>query len=143
MKDVLVDTNVLLDVLAGREPFYPHSAAIWVLAERGRIKAHVSVVSFTNLFYIIRKLRGRDVAQQALRKMRDVFNPIALDAQLLNQAMDSGFADFEDAIQYFSAIRADATRIISRNPDHFPASSTVVVLSPLEFLAAWVDGVPE
>ena len=53
---ILVDTNVLLDVLAKREPYYENSAMIWSLAESGRIDAYISSISFNNIFYIVRKL---------------------------------------------------------------------------------------
>lgn len=134
--NVFVDTNVLLDVLARRKPFYEASAKIWSLAEAGEIKAHISAISFNNIYYIVRKLKNRKTAEEALRLLRDVFEPIAADGQILNQSIDAGMDDFEDAVQYHSAVRAKASCLITRNPDHFP-SSTLPVLSPDEFLAAF------
>ncbi len=133
---VFVDTNVLLDVLANRKAFYDDSVTIWTRAERGEIEGMVSAISFTNIFYIIRKLSSRKSALQAMVQLRDTFTPVACDAQVLNQAIDADFKDFEDAIQFFSASRAGATCIVSRNPDHFPRSEPPV-LSPAEFLAAY------
>ena len=134
--DVFVDTNVLLDVLAQREPFYSDSVAVWTLAERGKVHGLVSAVSFTNIFYIVRKLRNHQVALRTMVQLRDTFTPIACDAQVLNQAIDANFGDFEDAVQYFSAVRAEASCIVSRNPDHFPRAD-LPVLSPPEFLVAY------
>ena len=131
---VFLDTNVLLDVLAQREPFYEHSAAIWTLAEEGRILGLVSVVCFTNIFYIVRKLRDRRTAQRTVVLLRDTFTAVPCDAQVLNQAIDASFEDFEDAIQYFSAMQAGAAALVSRNAEHFPSSGLPVV-SPVEFLA--------
>jgi len=133
--NVFVDTNVLLDVLAKREPFYEHSVAVWTLAEQGKIRGLISALSFANTYYIVNKLQNRAVALRTMRQLRDSFFAVPLDDQILNQAIDAGFKDFEDAVQYFSALRADAACIISRNPDHFP-SSDLPVLSPGEFLAA-------
>jgi hypothetical protein len=70
-----------------------------------------------------------------LEMVRDVFTPIALDVQMINQAIGAGFRDFEDAIQYHSALRADAECLITRNVSDFPKSN-LLVLSPGEFLAA-------
>lgn len=67
--------------------------------------------------------------------LRGTFSPVALDEQVLNQSMDAKFSDFEDAIQYFSALRADVTGLVTRNPGHFPRSR-LPVLSPEAFLAA-------
>ncbi len=133
---VYVDTNVLLDVLARREPFYRDSAAVWTLAEQGKILGLISAISFTNIFYIVRKLRGRRIALRAMAQLRDTFTPVACDGQILDQAIDADFEDFEDAVQYFSAARADVSCIVSRNPDHFPRSDPAV-LSPAELLAVY------
>ena len=133
--NVFVDTNVLLDVLAKREPFYQDSANVWTLAEHGKIRGLVSALSFSNIYYIVRRLKDRRTADRAMLVLRDTFTPVACDEQVLGQAIDARMKDFEDAIQYFSAIRAESTCLISRNPDHFPRSA-IPVLTPTEFLAA-------
>ncbi len=129
-----VDTNVLLDVLAKREPFYTDAARIWSLAERGRIEVQVSVISFNNIYYIVRRVAGRQDAEKAIRLMRNVFTPVPLNAQVLSQAIDAGFSDFEDAIQFHSAVFTDASFFITRDVGHFPTAA-FPVLSPMEFLA--------
>lgn len=133
--NVFVDTNVLLDVLARREPFYADSAAVWTLAEQGKIHGMISALSFTNIYYIVCRLRSRNVALRTMRQLRDTFLAVPLDAQILNQAIDAGFRDFGDAVQYLSALRSNAACIVSRNPAHFPHADPPV-LSPREFLAA-------
>lgn len=130
----LVDTNVLIDVLAERHPFYRDSAAIWNLAEQGRLIAFVSVISFNNIHYVIRRLRNRKTAAKTMVLLRDTFTPIALNEQILNQAIDAGFKDFEDAIQYFSALHARVDCVVSRNTGDFPKSD-ISILTPQEFLA--------
>jgi len=133
---VFVDTNILLDVLAKRESFYDDSVAVWTMAERGEIQGLVSAINFTNIFYIVRKLSSRKIALHTMAQLRDTFTPVACDAQVLNQAIDADFKDFEDAVQYFSASRAGATCIVSRNAGHFPRSEPLV-LGPAEFLATY------
>ena len=133
--DVFVDTNVLLDVLAEREPFYGASLRVWTLAEEGTIRGLVSAISFNNLYYIVRKLADRRTASRAMRLLRGTFVPVALGPQILNQAIDSGFRDLEDAIQFFSAVQAGATCLVTRNPRHFPAGQ-IPIQTPAAFLAA-------
>ncbi len=68
--------------------------------------------------------------------LRDAFTPVGCDGRILSQAIDSDFKDFEDAVQYHSAVRAGADCMLSRNPDDFPRTSDCPVLTPAEFLAA-------
>ena len=133
---VLLDTNVLLDVLARREPFYEAAARIWSLAEHNQIEAFVSAISFNNVYYIVRKAAGKEKADQALCALRDLFTPVPLDARLINQSIDAPIDDFEDGVQYHSASRMEADCLVTRDPDGFPAIG-VPILSPREFLAIW------
>ena len=130
---IFLDTNVLLDVLANRVPFHEPAKTIWSMSERGQLQACISAISFNNIYYIVRKLENKKTADTALCLLRDVFDSIRLDSQILNQAIDSKMGDFEDAIQYFSALRARAKHLITRNPHHFP-STPLSILSPDEFL---------
>jgi predicted nucleic acid-binding protein len=115
-----VDTIVLMDVLARREPFYLDAARMWSLAERGCIEALVSVISFNNVYYVVRKASNRKSAERSLHLMRGVFTPVPLTVQILNQAIEARSDDFEDAIQFHSAIYAEADCLITRDADHFP-----------------------
>lgn len=76
--NAFVDTNVLLDVIARREPFYHDSASVWTLAEHRKIVGFVSAVSFTNIYYISRRLSSVERARLALRLLRDTFVPVPL-----------------------------------------------------------------
>ncbi len=132
---VLVDTNVLLDVLGQREPFWPDSARVWTLAETGRLDARISAISFNNVYHIVRRWGGRVQAERSLRLLRDVFDTVDLTRRVLSQAVDAGFDDFEDAIQYFSAQHVGAEVIVTRNAGHFPRYGPPA-MNPTEFLAA-------
>lgn len=133
--DVFIDTNVLIDVLAKRNPFYRSSAQVWSLAENGSIHGLVSAISFNNIYYVVRKLKNRKTAERMMVLMRDAFDVTALDRQILGQAIDAGFKDFEDAIQYMSALHAGVDCLVSRNPKDFPRKDLPVV-SPEEFIAS-------
>jgi predicted nucleic acid-binding protein len=132
---VFVDTNVLLDVLAERKAFYPEAMRVWTLAESGHIEAQVSAISFNNCYYIVHRYAGRRSAEKSIRLLGDVFETVDLTSRILRQAIDAGFADFEDAIQFHSAVHAKSECIITRNPDDFPRAP-LSILSPAEFLAA-------
>jgi len=134
VSNVFLDTNVLMDVLLERKPFVADAQHIWFLSERGAIRGWISILSFPNIYYIVRKTSGQPKAEQMLRMLRDSFTPVALDEQILHQAMDAKFRDFEDAIQYFSALRVNADCLLTRNPDHF-RNPVLPVFSPAQFLA--------
>lgn len=68
-----------------------------------------------------------------MRLLKDIFEIVPLDARIIQQAMDSDMDDFEDAIQWFSAIRAGAESVVTRNAAHFP-SGGIAVQSPRELI---------
>ena len=133
---VFLDTNVVLDVLACRDPFFEHSAQVWALAELGNIRGLVSAVSLTNVYYIVRKRKSGKEAMNMLRTMRNVMGIVTCDGAVINQAIDADFEDFEDAVQYFSASAARADVLVTRNVDHYPQAD-VPVMTPKEFLATY------
>jgi predicted nucleic acid-binding protein len=135
---VFLDTNILLDVLAFREPFYTDSAQVWTLAEIGRITGCISALSLSNIYYLLGRMRNKKNARKALAVMRDIFEIVPLDAQISNQAIDSDIKDFEDAVQFFSAIRAGASVLITRNPKDF-SGADIAVQTPAEFLATHIS----
>jgi predicted nucleic acid-binding protein len=133
--NVLVDTNVLLDVLGKREPFYADSAQVWTLAETGRVAGFVSALSLPNIYYLLRRVKGQKAARKAVGILRDIFNLVPLDSQITNQAVDADIGDFEDAIQFFSALSVGATSLVTRNAGDFPTDD-MAIQTPAEFLAA-------
>lgn len=134
--NVFLDTNVVLDVFAHRQPFYADSARVWALAERGQARGLVSALSMTNLYYVVRKLASRSEAAEMLKAVRGCVGLTPCDASVLNQAIDAGFGDFEDAVQYFSARAAGAGVLVTRNIDHFPEDDDLPAMTPTAFLAA-------
>ena len=135
---IFIDTNVLLDVLLERKGVFEDSASIWALCERAGFEGYVSAISFNNTHYVISKVHSKKKADQAMRTIIDSFDIISLDKQILSQATDSSFKDFEDAIQFFSAIRCDADYLITRNVKDF-LQEDMPVLTPEEFLQLDLD----
>lgn len=136
MTTIFVDTNILLDVLADRKPFVTTSRIIWELSEANRIQACVSAISFNNIYYILKKAGGVKIAKKALENLRGIFTAILVDEKILNQAIDSEQDDFEDAIQYFCAMRIGARWLVTRNPNDFPHSEKLKIVTPEIFLSA-------
>ena len=132
---VLVDTNILLDVFGRREPHWSQASRVWTLAETGRLEACISAISYNNVYYIVRKWGGKDRAENALRLLRDVFTTVDLTQKVLLQAMDARLRDFEDAIQYFSAIHAGARVILTHNTEDFPTAGPTAMM-PGEWLGS-------
>lgn len=130
---ILLDTNILLDVLARREPFYEDSAAVWNLAESGVVSGYVSAISFNNVYYIVRRFGDRRKAHRAVTALNQLFHVAPVDGRVMDRAVASSIKDFEDAIQWASACEIGVERIITRNARDFPTERPVA-LSPTEFL---------
>lgn len=134
------DTNVLMDVFGKREPFYVEAVAAWNLVDDGRARGYVSAIRFTNVFYVVRKLVDVKAARLALRILRDGFEIVTCDRNIVSLAMDSDLRDFEDAIQYFSALDIAADFLVTRNARDFPSTGKLAVVTPEEFAHALGDG---
>ena len=118
-KPVFVDTDIVLDLLARREPFYADAARLFSLAEIGDVSLSVSFLTFAILFYILRKQVSARHAQEVLRDFKQLVTVLPVDDSVVEQALQAGFADFEDAIQYFSAIGGGCNALLTRNGRHY------------------------
>ena len=131
---IFLDTDVALDHLADRQPFAEHAHRLFGLAETGELTVCVSSLSFSNLYYILRKLKGHSDALTLLGKLKLLVRVSAVTESEIQSALSSSFKDFEDAIQHFAAIaEGGISTIVTRNkPDY--SGSALPVLSPEEFL---------
>lgn len=132
------DTNVLLDHLLDRNPFADDATEVWSMAERREVVGLVSAISFNFVYCIVRHEADERTARRAVKVLRDVFEIVEVDAQITNQALDSRFADFEDAIQHACAIRGRATHLVTRDLSDFRRSDMPVV-SPEGYLCAQAE----
>lgn len=139
MSSIFLDTDIILDVFAYREPFYHDSATVLTLIEERRIVGHTSALIFANLYYILRRLRSREVALASLRKLRMLITVLPVDIQGIDFALYSAFTDFEDAIQCYTAIHHQLGYLITRNIRDYQAadSARITICTPKEFLALW------
>lgn len=131
---IFVDTDIILDLLTKRDPFYQPAARLFSLVERGEIKACVSSLTFANLFYILRKELSGKKAVDALKKLRQLVTVLAVDDKIIGQALDGGFNDFEDAIQYQTALSKEVSWLITRNVRDY-RKPVITVCTAEEFLA--------
>ena len=131
---VLIDTNVLLDVLLEREGKFKSSAVVWELCAKEKVDAYVAAISFNNIHYIVTAQKSREIAYRAVTLVRDIFRTVLLNDRIINQSIDAQWKDFEDAIQYFSAIHADADYIVTRNVSDFPKEG-IAIMTPEDFIS--------
>ena len=126
-------TNVMLDFLGEREPFYLSSAKIATLADKRKLTINVSALSFATVSYFLTKYEGVNKAKEKLRKFKVISEICELDELIIEKGLNSDFSDFEDSLQYFSALRAECDIIITRNGKDFKKSQ-IPVMTPDEFL---------
>ncbi len=120
MKKLLIDTNIIIDLLAKREPFYTEAAMLFTLADKQKLTLCVSALSFANVNYILLQSKKSEEAKQILRKLKLIVDVLSLDEKIIGLALnDNEFRDFEDALQYYSAIESSAEIIITRNLKDF------------------------
>lgn len=130
MKHYFVDTNIVIDMLADRIPFADAACAVFDLAEHGDIKLSICALSYSNIYYIVRREIGHDATIEALKELTNIVNILAVDDDIIKQSLHSNFGDFEDAIQYFSAMADSSIEgIITRNPKDFK-HSVIPLVSP-------------
>ena len=127
MKHYLVDTNVVIDMILDREDA-DAACAVFDGAERGEYVLHICALSFTTLYYSLRKILTREQRIDALDQLREVLDVAYVGASVIDMALKSGWKDFEDAVQNFSAVAdPQITAIITRNTKDFKDSSLEVV----------------
>jgi len=130
---LFLDTNVMLDFLGERDPFYVSAAKIATLADKRSLQIIVSALSYATISYFLTKYDGLEKTKDKLRKFKVISEICELDEVIIEKGLNSDFSDFEDSLQYFSALRAECDIIITRNGKDFKKSE-IPVMSPDEFL---------
>ena len=127
MKHYLVDTNVVIDMILDREDA-DAACAVFDGAERGEYALHICALSFTTLYYSLRKILTREQRLDVLNQLREALDVAYVGASVIDMALKSGWKDFEDAVQNFSAVAdPQISAIITRNTKDFKESSLEVV----------------
>ena len=136
MIELFVDSDIILDLLAQREPHYIHAARLFTLIDQNEVVAYTSPLIFANLHYLLKKQSSNLLALKNLRKLKTLINILSIDEKVIEQSLNSEFNDFEDAIQYFTAVNNGITFIITRNKIDYKRSK-IDVLTAEEFLKSF------
>lgn len=134
MMRVFLDTNILVDVLERRQPFFLASANILELGVSGVMEMFVSSLTFINAIYIGRKSLGREVVVDKIKALHPYVHVSPMGEQEFAKALQMTGKDVEDNLQYCSALAAGCDIIVTRNKKDFPADEALKVLTPEEFL---------
>ena len=128
MKKLFIDTNIVIDLLAKREPFYEEAAKLFSLADKKKVELIVSSLTFANTNYILSKLKNSETAREILTKFKVLVTVADLNDKIIELSLnDKAFSDFEDGLQYYSALEYEAGIIITRNLKDFKSSKIPVI----------------
>ena len=135
MKNLFVDTNIVIDLLGKREPHYEAAAKLFSLADQGKIKLSVSSLTFANTNYVLSKMNNSVLAREILSKFKVLVTVTDLNDKIIELSLnDKSFVDFEDGLQHYSALENKASIIITRNLKDFK-SSKIPVMTAQGYLA--------
>jgi predicted nucleic acid-binding protein len=132
-RKIFVDTDVVFDLLAKREPFYTYAAQLFTNADKQEVTICVSSRCFGNLNYILSKHKSAIEARKILSRFKVLVTILPVDDKIIELALNSDFKDFEDAIQYYCAIENGINILITRNLKDFKPVR-IPVLTAEEFV---------
>ncbi|MFV0390402.1 MAG: type II toxin-antitoxin system VapC family toxin [Paludibacteraceae bacterium] len=133
MKNLLIDTNIIIDLLAKRMDFYQEAQELFTLADDSEVNLYISSLTFANTHYVLTKELNADEARKVLIKFKLLVTILPLDDRILELALSSDFNDFEDGIQYYTALENKLEIIITRNKKDFKTAK-LPILTAKEYL---------
>lgn len=132
MKYFFLDTNVIIDFIADRKPFSKAAARLFDYSEKDKVKIFISSLSYSNIYYVVKKATSHKEMISILRELESMTETIDVTKSIIKSSLSSDFKDFEDAIQYFTAIsNKKTTAIVTRDTKDYK-NSQLAVLSPEE-----------
>ena len=132
-KKVFTDSDVILDILCKREPHYEYAAQVFSLADTRQLRLYTTPLVVANVYYILHKAIGIEKAKEALRKLRLLMHIIAIEEQEIDLALNSPFSDFEDALQYYTAVRHHMDMLLTRNIKDYKEKA-LIIQTPEQFI---------
>ena len=132
-KKVFADSDVILDILCKRKPHYEYAAQVFSLADTRQLRLYTTPLVVANVYYILRKVIGIEKAKEALRKLRLLMHIIAIEEQEIDLALNSPFSDFEDALQYYTAVRHHMDMLLTRNIKDYKEKA-LIIQTPEQFI---------
>ena len=135
---VLIDTNVVLDIMLNRVPFYTSSADVYALAVNNAITGFISASAITDIFFIAKGTLGKKPTKEVLKNLLSVFKPATVTDKNIFKALDLDWEDFEDSVQFIIGEELEVDYIVTRNIQDF-ASSSISAVTPDIFLQIVAD----
>ena len=130
-----LDTNVIIDFIADRKPFSKTAAKLFDFSEKGKVKLFISSLSYSNIYYVVKKATSHKEMITILRELESMSETVDVTKSIIKSALSSDFKDFEDAIQYYTAIsNKKTTAIVTRDTKDFK-NSDLAILTPEEALS--------
>ena len=138
MIHIFVDTDILIDILTGRKPFSIEASSLFTHVENEKMKAYNTSLSFSNLYYILRKYASHNKVISNLRALSELIEVLNVDESIIKRALTSNFKDFEDAIQCYGAQDNSLIEaIITRNLKDYKTSE-LPVMTPGTFIKTYL-----
>jgi len=134
MTRLFIDTNIVIDLLDKREPFYKDAVRLFTMAYNKQVELIVAPISYTTASYLLRH-HGSEGVRNLLANFRQLSRVATTDERVIDDSIASLFKDFEDAVQYYTALKAKADVIITRNIDDFSIAK-LPVMTAAEYLAS-------
>jgi len=134
MDNVLIDSDVILDFFFDREPFAEHATQIFVMCENKTIKGYTTPVIISNVYYLLNKIGKHEVIVEKLKQLLNIIDIVEINKDIIIDALNSNFKDFEDALQNYAAENSNIIKIIlTRNTKDYQKSK-LAVFSPEMYL---------
>ncbi len=131
---LFVDSDVVIDFFTDREPHVNPASELFELNEQGILKIYISAVSINNIYYIVRRFLGHNKTIEVVELLTEMTEIIGTTKSEIVQALRNEFSDYEDSVQYSSALTVQGLdAIITRNIKDYK-NSKIAVMTPLNFL---------
>jgi predicted nucleic acid-binding protein len=133
MERIFVDSDIILDLLGNREPFYKYAAELFSQADKGNVHLFVSSLSFSNLNYLLSRQYSADQSRMKLLKFKTLVSVLSVSDKIVELALSSDFKDFEDGLQYYTATENEIKLLLTRNLKDF-RTAEISVMTAEQFL---------
>ncbi len=137
---ICFDTNVILDAILRRAPHVQSATQLVYAVEEGNLTGQVGATTVTTVYHVVQREYTAEEARRDVRDLLQTFNVAPVQRRVLENAAQSDFSDFEDAVLHEAARESGADGIVTRNTDDF-GPATLSIYTPRELVNA-VGGSP-
>lgn len=138
MTRLFLDTNIVIDLLERREPYCHDAVRLFTMAYNKKVQLVVSPITYATASFLLRK-HGSDGVRNLLSNFRQLSRVATVTERTVDDSLASQFKDFEDAMQYYTAVKTKADAIITRNGKDF-TNSKIPVMTAAEYICSHCDG---